>query len=163
MVRWSPARAIVVGGLLGGLGDFVFAFAYYGLRLGVFQNVAGGLIGPAAARAGGVPTFVLGVVLHFGIAILWAAIYAGISRRIPALLRRPLPAGLVFGAVVFYGMNCVVLPLSALHTRAWPPPWAPVPLAVHMLFVGLPMAVVASLAARRSSSTASGKGVEPAP
>ena len=38
-------------------------------------------------------------------------------------------------------MNCVVLPLSALHAKAWPPPWAPLALAIHMVFVGLPIAL----------------------
>lgn len=138
-------RAILWGGLLAGTGDLVFAFLYYGWRLSVFQNVAGGVIGLDAARAGGVPTFVLGVALHFLIAGLWAALFWLLGRRVPALLRHALPAGLLYGLVIFYGMNCVVLPWSALRTPAWPPPSAPWPIVAHMLVVGLPIA----LAARR--------------
>lgn len=146
----APRRArpaILWGGLLGGTGDLVFAFVYYGFKLGVFQGVAGGLMGRAAAREGGVPTFLLGVALHYLIATIWAALFWTASRRLPVLLRQAVLAGLLYGVIVFYGMNCVVLPLSALHTSAWPPPFAPWPLAMHMLVVGLPIA----LAARRFS------------
>jgi hypothetical protein len=139
----SATKAILLGGFLGGTGDLVFAFAYYGLRLGVFQNVAGGIMGREAARAGGVPTFVLGVGLHYLIAVIWAALFWVLSPRIRTVLQRAIPAGLVYGLVIFYGMNCVVLPLSALHTNPWPPPFAPVPMLAHVGLVGLPIALIA--------------------
>lgn len=137
----NTARTVITAGLLGALGDFVFALAYYGPHLAVFQNVAGGLIGVESARAGGVPTFVLGVLLHFVVGVIWAALFWVLTRIWPGLLRRPVLAGLAFGVVVFYGMYEVVLPLSALHTRAWPPRWLPVDLVSHMLLVGLPIAL----------------------
>ncbi|MCC6165485.1 MAG: hypothetical protein IT182_19230 [Acidobacteria bacterium] len=140
----NPLAAIGLGGLLAGLGDFLFALAYYGTGLRVFQNVTAGLVGREAAYAGGVPAYVIGVVLHFLIATIWAAIYVFTTRMAPSLNRRPIPSGLLYGAIVFYGMNCIVLPLSALRAAAWPPPWAPVPLAMHMLVVGLPIAIVAA-------------------
>jgi hypothetical protein len=135
--------AILSGGLLAGTGDLVFAFVYYGFKLGVFQGVAGGLLGRAAARAGGVPTFLLGVALHYGIAVIWAALFWAASRRLALLRNQAVPAGLLYGLVIFYGMNCIVLPLSALHTQGWPPPFAPWPMAMHMLVVGLPIALAA--------------------
>jgi len=142
-------KAILWGGMLASFCDMVFAFVSYGLRLGVFQSVLGGIIGRDTARAGGVPAFVAGLFLHYLIGIIWAAIYWVASRRNPALVKYALPAGLVYGFVVFYGMNCVVLPLSALHAKAWPPPWAPLALAVHMVFVGLPIALVVRYYSRR--------------
>lgn len=149
----SPAlRAILWGGLVAGLGDMIFAFASYGWRLGVFQSVAGGLMGRAEARAGGVPTFILGLALHYAIALIWAAIYWIASRRVRLLVTQAIPAGLVYGAVVFYGMNCVVLPLSALQTKAWPPPFAPGAIAVHMLAVGLPIALATRWFSVRSAA-----------
>ncbi len=149
-----PWKAILWGGLLGGAGDFFFAFFFYGWKIRVFQSVAAGLIGRDAAFAGGVPTFLLGVLLHYAIGIIWAALFWLVARPVPAQLNRAVAAGLAWGSVVFYGMNCVVLPLSALHAKAWPPPWpwvAPWPLAGHMLLVGLPIALVARrYAAHRS-------------
>lgn len=140
-------KAILWGGLLAGLGDYLFAHFHYGWRLGVFQNVAGGLLGAGPARSGGLPMYLLGVGLHFIIAGLWAALYWGLSRRMPVLIRRAVPAGLVYGLVVYLGMNCVVLPLSALPVPLRLPPLVSWPAAAHLLLVGLPIA----LAARRWS------------
>ena len=146
-VSHPALRAILWGGLLAAAGDYFFAHIYYVWRLGVFQNVAGGLIGRDVARAGGVPTYLLGVGLHFLIGIIWAAIFWGLSRRVPALLKYAVPAGLVYGLVVYLGMNCVVVPLSALHAPLKLPPLISWPAAAHLVFVGLPIA----LAARKCS------------
>jgi hypothetical protein len=142
-------KAILWGGLLAGMGDYLFAFSFYGWKLGVFQNVAGGLIGLKTARAGGIPTFLLGTLLHFLIAFGWAAIFWALSRRFSLLLKSFVPVGLAYGLMVYWGMNCIVLPLSALHTKAWPPPFAPWPVAAHMFLVGLPIAWCARKYAQR--------------
>ena len=145
-------KAILWGGLLAAAGDFFFAHLFYAWRLGVFQNVAGWLIGRDVARAGGVPTYVLGVSLHCLIGIIWAAIFWGLSRRIPALVKYAEPAGLVYGLIVYLGMNCVVVPLSALHAPLALPPLLSWPAAAHLVLVGLPIA----LAARRYSPVGAG-------
>ena len=108
-------RAIVWGGLLAGTGDLVFALSYYGMKLKVFQTVAAGLIGREAAFSGGEATLALGVALHYGISLIWAALFCIAALRLPALLRNATAAGLAYGFVVYFGMNNVVLPLSALH------------------------------------------------
>jgi len=138
-------RAIVWGGLLAGTGDLVFALSYYGMKLKVFQTVAAGLIGKEAAFAGGQETFALGVALHYGIALIWAALFCLAALRLPALLRNAAAAGLAYGLVVYFGMNNLVLPLSALHTPFWPPRLDAAAIAAHCLVFGLPIA----LAARR--------------
>ena len=145
-------KAILWGGLLAGAGDYLFALFFYGWKLGVFQNVAGGLIGREAARAGGVPTFLLGTLLHFLIAGIWAAIFWILSRRLPLLVKHAVPAGLLYGLVVYLGMNCVVLPLSALHVPLRLPALISWPALAHLLLVGLPIA----LAARKFARTPAG-------
>jgi hypothetical protein len=137
----STIATVVAAGLLGAFGDFTFALAYYGSELSVFQNVAAGIIGIEAAHAGGVPTYLLGVMIHFAIGVVWATLYWRLTRSWPVLLRRPVLAGLSCGAVVFYGMYQIVLPLSALRTPAWPPRWMPVDLLAHMVLVGVPIAM----------------------
>ncbi|MEO5739740.1 MAG: hypothetical protein ABIS29_04005 [Vicinamibacterales bacterium] len=101
----------------------------------------GGILGLQADRAGGVPTFLLGVGLHFLIGIIWATVFWLLARVWPVLVRRPVFVGLGYGVVIFYAMYQVVLPLSALHTPAWPIRWLPVDLFSHMLLVGVPIAV----------------------
>jgi hypothetical protein len=138
-------RAIVWGGLLAGTGDLVFALSHYGMKLKVFQTVAAGLIGREAAFAGGEATFALGVALHYGISLIWAALFCFVALRLPALLRNATAAGLAYGFVVYFGMNNVVLPLSALHTPFWPPKLDAAAIAAHCFVFGFPIA----LAARR--------------
>lgn len=138
-------RAIVVGGLLAGTGDLVFALSYYGMKLKVFQTVAAGLIGREAAWGGGPATFALGVGLHYGIALIWAAIFCVVGLKLPALLRKAELSGLGYGLVVYVGMNSVVLPLSALHTPFQLPKLDWPAIAAHCFLFGFPIA----LAARR--------------
>jgi hypothetical protein len=85
-------------------------------------------------------TYILGVLLHFFIALSAAAIYYAASRRLSFLKEHPLVCGLFFGAAVEEVMNLVVLPLSALHAKG------PCELhdliqglLVHMVVVGLPI------------------------
>lgn len=138
-------RAILWGGVLAGTGDLVFALGYYGPQLRVFQTVAAGLIGREAAFGGGAATFALGVLLHYGIALIWAGLFCAAALWRPALLRAATATGLAYGLLVYFGMNNVVLPLSALQTPAWPPRLDAAALAAHCFLFGWPIA----LAARR--------------
>jgi uncharacterized membrane protein YagU involved in acid resistance len=117
--------------------------ALYGLRgvspVRILQSVASGLLG-AAAYEGGAGTAALGTVLHFFIATVAAAVYYAASRKIAFLARNPVPSGLLYGIAVYLFMNLVVLPLSAVPKRPFVPSLAMV--VIHMLCVGLPIAVV---------------------
>jgi hypothetical protein len=145
-------KAILWGGFLGGCGDLGFAFVFYGMKGAsmqrVMQSVAAGLLGKPSFE-GGAATAVLGVILHYTIACGAAATYVLANRRIPALTKHAIPTGMIFGFGVYLVMNMVVLPLSALHTKAWPLAWAPYPMLGHILLVGLPIALVARHYARK--------------
>src|SRR6476469_7100874 len=100
---WAPAKAILVGGLIAGAFEMTYALLWLGGVKGappirIPQSVAGGLIGKAAFD-GGVGTAILGLGLHWLIAIIWAAVYVTSARRLfPDLLRKPIPYGLAYGA-----------------------------------------------------------------
>ena len=148
----SPVGSILAAGGTAGLLDILAAFATTiakGHRpVGVLKAIASGLLGPDAfSRGNGVAA--LGLLLHFIIATGWAAIYWLLSRRFPVLLRRPVPAGALFGIAVFWLMRLIVVPLSAAPdfsnggvadiVRG---------MAIHVFCVGLPIALVVSRAAR---------------
>jgi hypothetical protein len=137
--RPSPLPAIFVGGLIAGILDLSSAFISFGA--GVPRAIAAGLLGRAAFQ-GGPATYVLGIALHFFIAISAAAIYYAASRKLAFLKEHAFVCGAFYGIAVFLVMNLVVLPLSALHVRG------PFPLAkliqgllVHMILIGLPIAL----------------------
>src|SRR5215472_5633607 len=102
-------QAALVGGLIPRTVDLTAAFIRYGW--GVAGGIASGLLGPSA-RQGGVGTYILGVCLHFFIALSAAAVYYLASRKLEFLKEHALVCGLFFGIAVFLVMNLIVLPLS---------------------------------------------------
>jgi len=146
--RRSNFKAIAIGGLTSGAFDLIFAIIYYGNRgattAGILHSIAGGLLGKTTSNAGGVPTAILGLVLHFFISCSAAVIYFLGSRKIRLLRERPIFCGIVYGAIIYFFMNMVVLPLSAYQSHAFPPPVVVGPIAIHLLGVGLPIALAVS-------------------
>lgn len=140
---------ILYGGLVVGILDGLFALIFYGLILGVkplriFQSVASGLLGREASFAGGVKTFLLGILLHFVVATCIAAVYYVISLNLPVLIRHAVVSGLIYGMIAYLVMNYVVIPLSAIGTspsfslRTFLPAFIG-----HAFLVGLPVALLA--------------------
>ena len=129
--------AIAVGGFIAGTLDLGQALILFSTKIPL--AIAGGLLGPQAFR-GGTATYVLGVFLHFFIALSAAAVYFVASRTLRFLTQYALVCGLFFGAAVDLVMRLIVLPLSALHARG-PYPYADLVqgLLVHMVTVGLPI------------------------
>jgi len=155
-----PRRAlssILLGGLVAGVFDITYAVVFSYLRRGVppsrvLQSVASGLLGPAAYD-GGAPTAALGLALHFGIALVVAAVYVFASRYLPVLVRRPVLAGSVYGLGVYAFMNLVVIPLSRVPPRtSFPLITLATGLLVHMFLIGVPIA----FAARRAGVSPQG-------
>ena len=146
-------RAIAYGGLTGGVLDGLDAIVVFGLRNGVdplriFKGIAGGLLGREAALAGGWPTALLGVMLHFTIATMIVAVFVLASRRLPFLTQQPFVWGPLYGIAAYFVMNLVVLPLSALHGTGLPSalPVLANGLLIHIVGVGTPSALFARAA-----------------
>jgi hypothetical protein len=146
----TPAQAVLFGTLTVGTLDLLDALVFFGLRgvapLRIPQSIASGLLGRAAFE-GGLPTAVLGVLLHFIIALVIVSLYYLASRRWPVLARRPLLYGPLYGIVVYVVMTFVVVPLSAAPMK---PPTLPLVVAngllIHILGIGLPSALFARAA-----------------
>ncbi|MBA3670474.1 MAG: hypothetical protein H0W68_00445 [Gemmatimonadaceae bacterium] len=147
MIRHPATFAILVGGAIAGALDITYAILYSAWRgvapTRLLQSVASGLIG-TAAFAGGSRTAALGLALHFLIAFSIATVYFLASRRWPVLVTRPVLSGILYGVVVYAVMNLVVIPLSATPPRKTIYPLTlATGLLVHMLFIGLPIALAA--------------------
>jgi hypothetical protein len=140
-----------VGTIVVGVLDGLDAIVVFGLRSGVtperiFQGIAAGVLGPASF-AGGWRTAALGVALHFLVAGGIVATFLVASRIAPPLRRRPFMFGPLYGVVVYFVMNLVVIPLSALGGPSFT--WFGVTngLLIHVVGVGLPAALAARWAA----------------
>ena len=145
---------VILGGLVAGVLDAADALVAFGLVNGqnpiqILQYIASGAIGVSAFE-GGLTTAMLGMVFHFFIAFVVAAIYFYASLRIPALHQQAIIFGSLYGAAVFLAMTYIVLPFSNV-----PPSKFSLILFIngvvgHALFVGLPIALFAKYSARKN-------------
>ena len=112
--RRSYLYAAVLGGSVAGLID-IGAACLINLAgpVFIFQVVASGLLGREALKQG-YTSALAGLGLQILMSILIATIYFGASRGITVMRRYWFGAGLMFGVGVFFVMNYVVVPLSAL-------------------------------------------------
>lgn len=150
----SPARrsrAILTAWLLCGVLDISAACIQSWIQAGrtpgvVLRGVASALWGRAAMDAG--PHMaVIGLAMHFTVALTATLVFYALSRRFAFLRTAPLwIIGPLYGVVVFCAMNYGTIPALSwvrslyLHTpprwpgsMSWPQVW------IHMACVGLPI------------------------
>ena len=143
---FTNLQAIFWGGLVAGTLDAVDGVIAYGTQglnpLQVLQFIASGALGESAFR-GGLATAALGAAFHFTIAWVAAAVFVLASRRLKVLKTYAVPAGLLYGAAVYFFMNYLVLPLSAVATNTFKLGLFLNGVVGHALFVGLPIALFA--------------------
>lgn len=115
--RHSALTAILLGGTVAGIVDIGAASAINGFidPILIMKFIAGGLVGPATQKAGGLEMALLGLLLQVGMSMIIAAIFVLASSVLPILKRQWLPAGIAFGVPVFFTMEYVVMPMSAIH------------------------------------------------
>ena len=149
-------RPIVVATLVAGTLDILSAFVFAGMAgmtpMGVLQFVASGPFGDAPTETPGWAA--AGLAVHYAIMACMAAAYMIAAGRYPALLRRPILAGSLYGFALWILMYWIVRPLR------WPALWLPAAYATktapeiawrvgnalfsHCLLVGIPIALIAA-------------------
>jgi len=144
--RFRVVDAILWGGLIAGIldaTDGVVAYGFKGLNpMQVLQYIACGLLGSASFK-GGLTTAGLGALLLFLIAFVAAAVYVIASRYIAPLKNRAVVFGLLFGVAVYFFMNYLVLPFSAVAQSPFSLPLFINGVVGDAIFVGVPIAVSA--------------------
>lgn len=153
-MKLTTGRAILYGGLTVGTLDLLDAFIFFGIRSGaqpirILHSIAAGFLGSDAARAGGVPTAIVGLFSHYLVAFSIVTVYVLLSRAIPLLRKHWLACGLVFGVIAYFVMTWFVVPMSNAGNQqiTFALPARPVMingLLIHMFGVGLPAAYFAS-------------------
>ena len=138
--------AIFWAGLLCGIFDILAAFVVYGSfglkPIPLLQGIARGVLG-ARARDGGLATAFLGLACHFVIAYGAATMYVVASRFAPFLVEHAVPCGILYGIAVYFFMQDVVLPLSAIGRRPFSLQFTLIGVGIHIFTVGLTIALTA--------------------
>ena len=150
----TTGRAILYGGLTVGVLDLLDAFIFFGLRsgarpMGILHSIAAGFLGRDAARAGGVPTAIVGLLSHFLVAFSIVTVYVLASRIMPVLRKQWVIGGIAFGVIAYFVMTFFVVPLSNAGSGqiTFALPVMPVMIngiLIHAFGVGLPPAYFAS-------------------
>ena len=115
-------KATLFGGIAGGVGDLIYAFIVFGPLTfhappdRILRSIAAGWMGRATARAGGWDVTLLGLASHFFIAIVMAGAFVFASAALPALRRRPIVWGVLYGIWLTLAMNYLIVPLTAVET-----------------------------------------------
>ncbi|MFC5743281.1 hypothetical protein ACFPZD_17100 [Dyella tabacisoli] len=146
---WS---VIAMGSALAGAVDLTYAILAGAMRgvpmIAIPQSVASGLLGMKAFREG-IASAALGCALHFSIIFVAASIYFLASRRLGALVRRPLMGGLFYGLIIYAVMHEIVLPLSFAPAFKSTTMSFIAELAMHIVVIGPIIAFSASRASIR--------------
>jgi uncharacterized membrane protein YagU involved in acid resistance len=150
----SALRAILWGTLIAGTLDITSAIVIWGIRgappTRILQSVATGLLG-RDSYSGGLPTAVLGLLLHFLIMSVIVTIYVTASGRLAALKKHPVLCGAAYGVVVYFFMSYVVLPLSAAGGKLPSAQAVMEGLMVHIPLVGIAIGLITRRFARAVS------------
>jgi len=141
----TRGRTILLATLVAGTLDILAAIIQAGGAVGpVLRSVASGPLGDSAASGGAGMAFA-GLIIHFLLMVVIAAVFVIAASRLPLLQRWPLIWGPIYGLGVWAVMYLIVLPAR------WPgnfPLTDPVKIAwaiaFHTLLVGLPIALIAA-------------------
>jgi hypothetical protein len=145
----KSSAAILAGTLVVGTCDLVDAFVFFGIRNGstpirICQSIAAGWLGRSASQ-GGLSAAALGVATHYFIAFGIVLTYFVVSRAVTTLAERPWLWGPLYGIAVYFVMNRIVIPLSAI---GGPQRFVLAPFVngifIHVLGVGIPAALFAA-------------------
>jgi len=155
----KPSVYVLLGGLVAGSFDIIYACTFWYLKRGVlparvFQSVASGLLGDASFT-GGWRSAAFGLALHYFIATSMAVTYYLFARRWSDLWEKPLVYGPMYGLLLYGIMNYIVVPLSAANPGSRDLLWVLLSIAVHAFLIGTPCAIFARRAMLASRMTVS--------
>ena len=143
---------LVHAGLLTAISDGLFStvlvtFFYGSTPTRLWQGVASTVLGRGAFD-GGTPTALVGVLMHFGVAFGWSAVFLFVVLRVGwvrGLLASPrgvVKVAALYGPFVWLVMSLALIPLLVHHAPTFNIRWW-IQLVGHFPFVGIP--IVASI------------------
>lgn len=146
-------RAWLLTGIVDGLfSSALSVFAYGSTATRLFQGVAAALLG-ASAFEGGTRTALIGVLMHFGVAFAWTAVFLFVALRlgwIRALLASRygwLTVAALYGPFIWMVMSLLVIPFLTGNPPAITFRWS-VQLFGHIPFVAVPIVTAIGRARR---------------
>ena len=143
----SKIKTILLAGFIAGTLDALGATIVYCVIMKVvtvtqlFHGISSGLFGNTIIGSENTMA-VIGLLLHYFIALCFATGYFLVYPHLPFLKRNAFISGLLYGIIVWIIMNLVVLPLSNAHhaSPTWPGFLRGV--SILMVCIGLPISFI---------------------
>jgi uncharacterized membrane protein YagU involved in acid resistance len=138
-------KPIALGTAVAGTLDILFAMILtiaFGSEIGSMLRRVGSGPFPQAVDMGAAGS-ILGLLVHFSLMAIMAAVFVMLVQTKPQLLDTPYRTGVAYGLVTYFVMNWLVVPLR------FDTPLPPKPLSIatqmfaHIVLVGIPMALIA--------------------
>jgi hypothetical protein len=148
LARSGTMNIFIAGFVTGTLDATAAIIVYKADPVKMFQYIASAAIGPDAF-SGGVATALLGVFFHYLIATVWCALLYSVYTFLHKIVRHWVAVGIVWGVVIWCGMNLAVLPMSRLTLRPFDAKQALTAATILILAVGIPAAFIISRRIRR--------------
>jgi len=148
--------AIILGGVTAGALDILGAFASYtsqGATVdGILKYIASGLIGPTAMQ-GGIAIASLGLLIHFAITTVMAAMFMAVATKMNLPIKHPWWSSVIYGVITWIVMVYIAVPLSGAPGWKLPTGWNIVAgLLAHVFYVGVPIAHITRFTLRGSTN-----------
>ena len=136
-------KPIAIATAVAGTLDILFAMiltVFFGRELGNMLRYVGSGPFPQATEMG-TNGAILGLLVHFALMAIMAAVYVIAAQRMPALLQRPIQWGVLYGLVTYVVMNWLIVPMR--FDTPLPPSALSIAtqLFAHILLVGIPIAL----------------------
>ncbi|KRC79786.1 hypothetical protein [Sphingomonas sp. Root241] len=147
MRRKTIAIATLVAGTLD-IAAAMITTALHGKSIaGMLQSVASGPLGEWPRSVGWIGAAV-GLAVHFAIMAVMATAFVAAARLLPRVREWRLLYGMAYGALLYLVMYWIVIPLRwpSSSGAAVTPLSVLMPLAIHILLVGIPIALIATAA-----------------
>ena len=137
-------KPIAIATAVSGTLDILFAMiltVFFGREVGNMLRYVGSGPFPQATDMGASGA-ILGLIVHFALMAIMAAVYVLAARRMPALVAKPIQWGVLYGLATYVVMNWLVVPMR------FDTPLPPTPLSIatqlfaHIVLVGIPIALI---------------------
>lgn len=139
-------RTIAMATLVAGALDILYAALMSSIfgqgPAAMLRSVASGPF-PGASEWGATGS-VIGLVVHFVLMAIMAACFVIAARNWPAIIAKPIHAGVAYGLITYVVMNWIVVPIR--FDSPLPPQTRAIisQLFAHIALVGIPIALIAA-------------------
>lgn len=143
---------VIKAGLLVGTLDILAALIQQYIKtgkspVGVLKFIASGIFGQTAFTSGPM-MIVVGLVLHFIIAMLFTLFFFWLTTKLPLLLKYKILTGIVYGIFIWCVMHFIIVPLSNTPPIPYTLKGNIIAISILICCIGLPLAFMAGRATK---------------